>query len=296
MTKNALIDTSLDPECGHSRGSQPEAGSDRLGFAAGNSARFWAYARWKISPTGIIAQVTEAHRPRDVAIWRARGSLEETWFEGRGRSSPMAALSACACSLFYGELDARGAGLERHVKGCGECERFFALWKRSSTPCAQSALFLARAPIDVRITDALDRKLGHQMVLWQACPARQQFWVGARESALWQPPFRFTTGIPGASCVRRLSKLTGQRCDGTSHCAQWMENASDRCGISDQHTLKPWFAGHWRCVAADGPTFPRKIIRLVGRRVPISTATGRSGSSIGHGRADRSCGSWARSR
>jgi len=178
----------------------------------------------------------------------------------------------CAESLrvqayFDGEIDAvSAADIERHAEHCAECRALLQDLEQTRTAIRRD-LTLDRAPPELRarIMRALDqetavktpRPSGWGRSTWRT----RSFWVGA------------LGGIGGAAVAATLAvfllspSLTTPLLDDlvTAHLRSLMPSHLIDVVSTDQHTVKPWFAGHTDVspVVAD---FAQQGYRLMGGR------------------------------
>jgi anti-sigma factor (TIGR02949 family) len=177
----------------------------------------------------------------------------------------------CAESLrvqayFDGEVDAvSAADLERHVEHCAECRALLQDLEQTRTAIRRD-LTPGRAPPELRarIMHALDRETAVNTprpkrwgrTTWRTRP----FWVGA------------LGGLGSAAVAATLflvlsPSLTNPLLDDllSAHVRSLMPSHLIDVVSSDQHTVKPWFAGHTDVspVVAD---FAPQGYRLIGGR------------------------------
>ncbi len=178
----------------------------------------------------------------------------------------------CAESLrvqahFDGEVDAvSAADIERHTEHCAECRALLQDLEQTRTAIRRD-LTLGRAPpqLRARIMRALDqetavrtlRPSGWGRSTWRTLP----FWLGALGglgSAAVAATLAFLLLSPSLS-NRLLDDLVA------AHVRSLMPPHLIDVASTDQHTVKPWFAGHTDVspVVAD---FAQQGYRLIGGR------------------------------
>jgi anti-sigma factor (TIGR02949 family) len=170
-------------------------------------------------------------------------------------------------AYFDGEVDAvSAADIERHVEHCAECRDLLEDLELTRTAIRRD-LIPGRAPPELRarIMHALDQETavntprphGWGRTTWRTRP----FWVGA------------LGGIGSAAVAATLAlfivspSLTNPLLDDLvgAHVRSLMPSHLIDVVSSDQHTVKPWFAGHTDVspVVAD---FAQQGYRLIGGR------------------------------
>jgi anti-sigma factor RsiW len=178
----------------------------------------------------------------------------------------------CAESLrvqayFDGEVDAvSAADIERHTERCAECRALLQDLEQMRAAIRQD-LTHRRAPPELRarITRALDQETavkspwpnGWGRSTWRTRP----FWVGALGGI-------GSTAVAAALAFFLLSpSLTNPLLDDlvAAHVRSLMPSHLIDVASTDQHTVKPWFAGHTDVspVVAD---FAQQGYRLIGGR------------------------------
>ena len=165
---------------------------------------------------------------------------------------------------FDGELDASAAAeIERHLDTCGECAALLRSWEAVRGGMRQRALYHRASPqLESRITDALDRETGNHRPLASLILRGKQFWMGAAggfAATALAASLAFLVLMPPTSS-QLVSDVMG------AHIRSLMENHLIDVASSDQHTVKPWFAGH-ADVSPPTADFPKEDYRLVGGRV-----------------------------
>lgn len=174
---------------------------------------------------------------------------------------------SCAESLrvqayFDGELDAPGAvEIETHLEQCPQCrvllqdlERLRAQIRRDLAPAVPAAL---RARIARRLDQEPGAKPAHRFVVRPPWSTRA-FWLGGVSGSAVAATLMFLLLTPSLSTVL-LDDLVA------AHVRSLMPAHLIDVESTDQHTVKPWFAGHADVspVVAD---FASQGYRLVGGR------------------------------
>ena len=195
-------------------------------------------------------------------------------------------------AYFDGELDASAAAnIERHVKGCGECAALLASLEAMRGAMRQPALYHRAGPkLASRITAALNRETGNKWSLAGLILRGRQFWVGAASGVMataLAASLAFLVLLPPAS-NQLVNDVMG------AHLRSLMENHLIDVASSDQHTVKPWFAGH-ADVSPPTADFPKEDYRLVGGRVDYVDGHRAAVLVYRHGAHTVNVFSWARS-
>jgi anti-sigma factor RsiW len=164
---------------------------------------------------------------------------------------------------FDGELDASAAAdIERHVEACGECTALIRSLEAIHSAMRQPVLYhRASAKLKSRVTKALDRE-GGNLRSWEGLLRGKQFWLGAVSgvaATALAASLAFLVLLPPAS-GQLVNDVMG------AHLRSLMENHLIDVVSSDQHTVKPWFAGH-ADVSPPTADFPKEDYRLAGGRV-----------------------------
>jgi len=178
----------------------------------------------------------------------------------------------CAESLrvqayFDGEVDALAAAdIERHIENCAACHALLQQLERTRAALRRELPSLrASAALRARISDALDQESAVRTTRRRAsarAPWRtQSFWAGA------------VSGIGASAIAATLAflLLTPLLADPLvddlvgAHLRSLMPTHLIDVASTDQHTVKPWFAGHADVspVVAD---FEQQGYRLIGGR------------------------------
>jgi anti-sigma factor RsiW len=167
-------------------------------------------------------------------------------------------------AYFDGELDASAAAeIERHLQVCRDCAELLRSLETVRGAMRQEAPYHRPSPqLRSRVTKALDRESGNSWALGGLILRGTQFWSGAASgvgATLLAAALAFFVLIPPASSLL-VNDVMG------AHLRSLMENHLIDVASSDQHTVKPWFAGH-ADVSPPTADFPKEDYRLVGGRV-----------------------------
>jgi len=195
-------------------------------------------------------------------------------------------------AYFDGELDASAsAEIERHVEACGECMALLRSLEAVHGAMRQPALYHRASPkLESRITAALNRETGNQWSLAGLILRPRQFWVGAASGVM------ATALAASLAFLVLLPPTSGQLINDVmgAHLRSLMENHLIDVASSDQHTVKPWFAGH-ADVSPPTADFPKEDYRLVGGRVDYVDGHRAAVLVYRHGAHTINVFSWARS-
>jgi anti-sigma factor RsiW len=167
-------------------------------------------------------------------------------------------------AYFDGELDASAAAdIERHLQACRECADLLASLEDVRGAMLQGASYHRANPkLRSLVTKALDRETGHSWALGGLIPRGSQFWPGAASGAaatMFAAAMALFLLVPPAS-NQLANDVMG------AHLRSLMANHLIDVASSDQHTVKPWFAGR-ADVSPPTADFPKEDYRLVGGRV-----------------------------
>jgi anti-sigma factor RsiW len=167
-------------------------------------------------------------------------------------------------AYFDGELDASASEeIERHVETCCECAALLRSLEAVRGAMRQPTLYHRASPkLESRVTDALNREIGNLWSLESLILRGKQFWSGAASGAgatALAAALAFMVFFPSASDPLVNDVMS-------AHLRSLMESHLIDVVSSDQHTVKPWFAGH-ADVSPPTADFPREDYRLVGGRV-----------------------------
>jgi len=165
-------------------------------------------------------------------------------------------------AYFDGELDAPlSLDVERHVEACGPCAALLKDLQGMRQTMRGAAYHRAPSQMRAALSDALDREGGRQPELTTIIRRRGAFWPGFGAGS-------FITGLAAALVlfIALPSASDGLQNDLTAaHLRSLMPDHLIDVASSDQHTVKPWFAGHTD-VSPPTPDFPREDYRLIGGR------------------------------
>jgi anti-sigma factor RsiW len=167
-------------------------------------------------------------------------------------------------AYFDGELDASAAAeIERHMEACHECAALLGSLEAIRDGMRQRTHYHRASPqLQSRVAKALDRETGNQWAITGLLTAGKQFWSGAASGAVMTAlaaVLAFVVFFPSGS-----NPLVNDVMN--AHLRSLMENHLIDVVSTDQHTVKPWFAGH-ADVSPPTADFPKEDYRLVGGRV-----------------------------
>jgi anti-sigma factor (TIGR02949 family) len=167
-------------------------------------------------------------------------------------------------AYFDGELDASAsAEIERHVQACRECAELLGSLETVRSAMHQRAPYHRASPqLRSRVTKVLDRETGNSWTLAGTILRGTQFWSGAASGAAAMAlaaALAFVVILPSPS-----NPLVNDVMN--AHLRSLMENHLIDVESTDQHTVKPWFAGH-ADVSPPTADFPKEDYRLIGGRV-----------------------------
>jgi anti-sigma factor RsiW len=167
-------------------------------------------------------------------------------------------------AYFDGELDASAAAqIERHMEACPECAALLESLEAVRSAMRQPSLYHRANPkLRSRVAKALDREAGNAWALGGLILRGREFWVGAASgiaATALAASLALLVLLPPAS-NQLVNDLMG------AHLRSLMANHLIDVASSDQHTVKPWFAGH-ADVSPPTADFPKEDYRLVGGRV-----------------------------
>jgi len=195
-------------------------------------------------------------------------------------------------AYFDGELDASAAAdIERHVQACCECAELLRSLEAVRGAMHQHARYYRASPqLRSRVTRALDHEVGNLWSLQSLIQRGRQFWLGAASG------FAATALAASLAFLLLLPPASGQLVNDVmgAHLRSLMENHLIDVVSSDQHTVKPWFAGH-ADVSPPTADFPKEDYRLVGGRVDYVDGHRAAVLVYRHGAHTINVFSWARS-
>jgi len=168
-----------------------------------------------------------------------------------------------AQAYFDGELDAStAADIERHLERCRDCAALLESLAPLRSTLRQPNLYHRASPrLRSRVSRALARESGNSWAVGALVLRGRQFWAGAASgiaATALAASLAFLTLLPPAS-NQLVNDLMG------AHLRSLMANHLIDVASSDQHTVKPWFAGH-ADVSPPTADFPKEDYRLVGGR------------------------------
>jgi anti-sigma factor RsiW len=167
-------------------------------------------------------------------------------------------------AYFDGELDAgASAEIERHTQACTECAELLGSLEALHGAMRQQTLYHRASPkLRSRVTKALDRETRNSWSFGGLVLGGTQFWSGAASGAAaiaLAAVLAFVVILPSPP-----NPLVNDVMN--AHVRSLMENHLIDVKSTDQHTVKPWFAGH-ADVSPPTADFPKEDYRLVGGRV-----------------------------
>jgi anti-sigma factor RsiW len=195
-------------------------------------------------------------------------------------------------AYFDGELDASAAAdIERHVQACCECGALLRSLEAVRGAMRQHARYDRASPqLKSRVARALDHEAGNLWSLEGSLQRGRQFWLGAASgvaATALAASLAFLLLLPPAS-GQLVNDVMG------AHLRSLMENHLIDVVSSDQHTVKPWFAGH-ADVSPPTADFPKEDYRLAGGRVDYVDGHRAAVLVYRHGAHTINVFSWARS-
>jgi anti-sigma factor RsiW len=195
-------------------------------------------------------------------------------------------------AYFDGELDASAsAEIERHVEACRECAALLGSLEEIRGGMRRQALYHRASPeLRLRVTRGLDRESGDRWTVRALMGVGKQFWSGAASGVVataLAASLAFLVLMPPASS-QLVNDVMG------AHLRSLMENHLIDVVSSDQHTVKPWFAGH-ADVSPPTADFPKEDYRLAGGRVDYVDGHRAAVLVYRHGAHTINVFSWARS-
>ena len=195
-------------------------------------------------------------------------------------------------AYFDGELDASAsAEIERHVQACRACAELLGSLETVRSAMHQRAPYHRASPqLRSRVTKVLDRETGNSWALAGMILRGTQFWSGAASGAAAMAlaaALAFEVILPSPS-----NPLVNDVMN--AHLRSLMENHLIDVESTDQHTVKPWFAGH-ADVSPPTADFPKEDYRLIGGRVDYVDGHRAAVLVYRHGAHTINVFSWARS-
>jgi len=166
-------------------------------------------------------------------------------------------------AYFDGELDAgASAVIEQHLAHCAACAALIRDLQSTRDAIREEGSYDRASPkLRSQVSDLLDRETGKSGFLSGFVPRDKAFWLG------------MATGIVPTALAAALvffvylgptpDRLTADLM--SAHLRSLVANHLIDVASSDQHTVKPWFAGH-ADVSPPAVDFPKENYRLVGGR------------------------------
>jgi anti-sigma factor RsiW len=145
-------------------------------------------------------------------------------------------------AYFDGEVDAvAAAGIERHVAQCADCRALLKDLEQTRAAIRSMAQPGAPPALRERILHSIDEEAAAETARSKPSPWRTRpFWLGASggaAGAALAAMFAWYTLVP-AIANPLLDELM------TAHVRSLMPSHLIDVASTDQHTVKPWFAGH----------------------------------------------------
>ncbi|HXJ00329.1 MAG TPA: zf-HC2 domain-containing protein [Micropepsaceae bacterium] len=195
-------------------------------------------------------------------------------------------------AYFDGELDASAsADIERHMETCRDCAALVHSLEALRGGLREDALYHRASPVlRSRIAKGLDRESSGPRGFTALMATGRQFWSGAASGAV-------ATAFAAALASLVFFPVTPNPLVNdvmSAHLRSLMENHLIDVVSTDQHTVKPWFAGH-ADVSPPTADFPKEDYRLVGGRVDYVEGHRAAVLVYRHGAHTINVFSWARS-
>ncbi len=165
-------------------------------------------------------------------------------------------------AYFDGELDAAvSMDVEQHVENCSLCAALLKELQGMHDTMRHAAYHRAPSHLRASMTDALDREDGRQPIRGTGARRRSAFWPGVGAGSV-------VTALAAALALFIAMPASSDRLENdltVAHLRSLMPDHLIDVASSDQHTVKPWFAGHTD-VSPPTPDFLQEDYRLVGGR------------------------------
>ena len=167
-------------------------------------------------------------------------------------------------AYFDGELDAGAViDIEQHVESCADCAALLQELKTGRGALRRQGLYHRAGPaLAMQIAGALDREDGKRRWLDIISLRSREFWYGTGAGAL------ATTAAAALAFVLVMSPVSTPVSDDliNAHLRSLVTDHLIDVASSDQHTVKPWFAGR-ADVSPDAVDFSAQGYPLAGGRV-----------------------------
>ena len=169
-------------------------------------------------------------------------------------------------AYFDGELDAAASALtERHLADCCACATLLRELQNQRNAIRDSASYFRAAPeLRSTVSRLLDRESGNSRNASQPVRAKPFWWgvaTGFVPAALAAAVALYVTSGPVSEGV--ADDLVN------AHLRSLVSTHLIDVASSDQHTVKPWFAGHTD-VSPPAVDFPQQDYRLIGGRADFA--------------------------
>jgi anti-sigma factor RsiW len=169
-------------------------------------------------------------------------------------------------AYFDGELDASASiAVEQHLKICGACADLLGALKATRSAIREHGAYRRASPaLQSVLANAMDRD-------WrQSGRPRAHGSIFARHKSFWSGALSGVAGTALAAAVAFFMLLPPASEPlvndiMSAHLRSLMANHLYDVASSDQHTVKPWFAGH-ADVSPPAVDFPKEDYRLIGGR------------------------------
>jgi len=165
-------------------------------------------------------------------------------------------------AYFDGEVDAAvSLDVERHVETCRECAVLLKELREMGETIRGAAYHRAPSRLRSSVIEALDREESARPKASPIALRANGFWRGAGAGTL-------VTALAASLVLFVAWPPTTDRLENeltSAHLRSLMPDHLIDVASSDQHTVKPWFAGH-ADVSPPTPDFPQEDYRLIGGR------------------------------
>jgi anti-sigma factor RsiW len=165
-------------------------------------------------------------------------------------------------AYFDGELDAAvSLEVEEHVESCSPCAALLKDLQAMHETMRHASYYRAPSHVRAALTEALNREDGPHAPRAAAVLRGSPFWRGAGAGSV-------ITALAAALALFIAMPSGPDRLENdltVAHLRSLMPDHLIDVASSDQHTVKPWFAGHTD-VSPPTPDFPKEDYRLVGGR------------------------------
>jgi anti-sigma factor RsiW len=170
-------------------------------------------------------------------------------------------------AYFDGELDAAASALiEQHLADCGACAGLLRDLQHQRDAVRDTSSYYRPEPeFRSTVSQLLDRESGNSRHALPQPVRGKPFWLG------------FATGIVPAALAAAVAiyVTSGPATEGVAddlvnaHLRSLVSTHLIDVASSDQHTVKPWFAGH-ADVSPPAVDFPQQDYRLIGGRADFA--------------------------